>query len=109
VLSYNSQGYLTEGAVSNFLFRMKGGWFTTPLTARVLPGVMRAIAIERCGVSVRNIHIDQIATIDSGIVLSSLKVALPISELHGRRLSMDQDMKDLISGIREKTQVSSIG
>ena len=108
VLSCNSQGYLTEGAVSNFLFRMDGSWFTTPLTAGVLPGVMRAIAIERCGVSVRNIHKVQIGEIESAIVLSSLKVAMPVSELDRRELLMDQDLKDLVCLIREKTQMSSV-
>ena len=108
VLSYNSQGFLTEGAVSNFLFRMKGHWFTTPLTAGVLPGVMRAIAIERCGVSVRNIHKDHVGEIESALTLSSLKIAMPISEIDGRELSMDQDLKDLVSLIREKTQMSSV-
>ena len=109
VLRYNLKGFLTEGSVSNYLFRIKGRWITTPLSSGVLPGVMRAIALERCGVSVESVERKDVDLIESAIALSSLKLAAPVSELDGRVLLLDQNMKDLIALIREKTQRGSVG
>ena len=109
VLRHNLRGELTEGAVSNFLFRMDRTWVTTPLTSGVLPGVMRAIAIERANVSVRSILLSEVPQIESAICLSSLKLSLPVSEIDGFKLNQDENMNDLIALIREKTQRGSVG
>ena len=109
IICNNAQGQLTEGAVSNFVFLLEGSWFTTPLTAGVLPGVMRAIAIERCGVKVRNIEIDEISKIESALVVSSLKIALPISSIDGRALKIGFEAQTLEAQIRAKTQKHSVG
>ena len=53
IICVNESSEISEGAVSNFLFLIDGQWVTTPLSAGVLPGVQRAIVIERCGVTVR--------------------------------------------------------
>ena len=55
IICVNESGEITEGAVSNFLFLIDGQWVTTPLSAGVLPGVQRAITIERCGVTVQSL------------------------------------------------------
>jgi branched-chain amino acid aminotransferase len=109
IICNNNQGQLTEGAVSNFIFFLEGSWFTTPLTAGVLPGVMRAIAIERCGVKVRNIELDEISKVESALVISSLKIALPISSIDGRTLKIGTEVQTLEAQIRAKTQKHSVG
>lgn len=109
IVCNNSEGQVTEGAVSSFIFLLDGSWITTPLTAGVLPGVMRGIAIERCGVKVRNISIDEIATVESALVVSSLKIALPVSFIDGRALKIGSEAQTLEDDIRSKTQKHSVG
>jgi branched-chain amino acid aminotransferase len=109
IICNNSKNQVTEGAVSNFLFLIDRLWFTTPLTAGVLPGVMRAISIERCGVKVRNIGIEEIARAESALVVSSLKIALPVASIDGRALKIGSHAKTLEEEIRSKTQKHSVG
>ena len=109
IICNNLKSQVTEGAVSNFLFLIGGTWFTTPLTAGVLPGVMRAISIERCGVKVRNIGIEEIATVESALVVSSLKIALPVASIDGRALKIGTHTQTLEEEIRSKTQKHSVG
>ncbi|MEX8519846.1 MAG: aminodeoxychorismate synthase component I, partial [Leptothrix sp. (in: b-proteobacteria)] len=55
-LFFNAQGELTEGGRSNVFVKLAGRWFTPPLSAGLLPGVMRAALLadpawaaeERC-------------------------------------------------------------
>ncbi len=45
-LFFNERGELTEGGRSNVFVRIGGQWFTPPLSAGVLPGVMRSVLLE---------------------------------------------------------------
>ena len=45
-LFFNERGELTEGGRSNVFIKLKGQWITPPLSAGVLPGVMRARLLE---------------------------------------------------------------
>ena len=109
VICYNPDDHITEGAVSNFLFLIDGQWVTSPLTSGVLPGVIRAIAIERCDVKVRNISKDEIPMIESAVVLSSLKIVLPVASIDERRLNVNGHVVALEEQIRAKTQKHSVG
>ena len=109
IVCINTRDEVTEGAVSNFIFRIDGRWVTTPLTAGVLPGIQRAIAIERCGVAVKLITRDDLVHVDAAFVLSSLKIALSVSEIDGRALSIDGDCAALEAQIRAKTLKHSVG
>ena len=46
-LFFNERGELTEGGRSNVFVRIDGRWITPPLSCGVLPGVMRAVLLER--------------------------------------------------------------
>ena len=105
----NAEEEVTEGAVSNFLFRIDGKWVTTPLSSGVLPGVQRGIVIERCGVTVKSISKSDLNLVDAAFVISSLKIALPVSNLDGRALRIDQDCAALEADIRAKTFRHSVG
>ena len=72
IICVNESSEISEGAVSNFLFLIDGQWVTTPLSAGVLPGVQRAIVIERCGVTVRSLTRNDMERVKSAIVISSL-------------------------------------
>jgi para-aminobenzoate synthetase/4-amino-4-deoxychorismate lyase len=45
-LFFNHLGHLTEGGRSNVFVKLNGRWYTPPLTAGVLPGIMRAVLLE---------------------------------------------------------------
>ena len=109
VICINENGNVTEGAVSNFLFLIDGQWITTPLSAGVLPGVQRAIAIERCGVLVRTLQREELLGASSALVISSLKIALPAEYIDDRALLIDDQVNSFVAQIRAKTQAHSVG
>ena len=109
IICVNESIEVTEGAVSNFLFRIDGKWVTTPLSSGVLPGVQRGIVIERCGIEVRLIDRSDLAKVDAAFVISSLKIALSVSEIDGRRMEIDGDCAALEADIRAKTLRHSVG
>jgi para-aminobenzoate synthetase/4-amino-4-deoxychorismate lyase len=45
-LFFNQNGHLTEGGRSNVFIRLQNRWYTPPLRAGVLPGVMRAALLD---------------------------------------------------------------
>ncbi len=45
-LFFNQNGELTEGGRSNVFVKLDGHWYTPPLTAGVLPGVMRKVMLD---------------------------------------------------------------
>jgi len=109
IICINSTGDVTEGAVSNFLFHIDGEWVTTPLSAGVLPGVQRAIVIERCGVSVKSLTRSDLSKVTSVIVISSLKIALPAITIDNRDLTIDGQVGSFVAEIRAQTQSHSVG
>jgi branched-subunit amino acid aminotransferase/4-amino-4-deoxychorismate lyase len=90
-----------EGAVSNYAFRIGGQWRTPPITAGILPGVIRAIAVEKCGVVVKDLSRADLTSCEAAIVLSSLKIALPVASIDGRTLEIDSDVSDICSKLRQ--------
>ncbi len=46
MLFFNEAGELTEGARSNVFVKLRGRWLTPPLSAGLLPGVMRAVLLD---------------------------------------------------------------
>jgi branched-chain amino acid aminotransferase len=109
IICMNKSNEVTEGAVSNFIFRIDGRWVTSPLTSGVLPGVQRGIVIESCGVGVRLISRNDLARADAAFVISSLKIALSVSEIDGLQMKIDEDCAGLEADIRAKTLKHSVG
>ena len=94
-------GRVTEGAVSNIALRIGGQWITPPITAGILPGVIRALAIERCDFLVREISEKDLTSCDGAMAMSSLKIALPIASIDGRPLEVDSDSEQMCLKLRE--------
>jgi branched-chain amino acid aminotransferase len=109
IICVSQTGEVTEGAVSNFIFLIDGQWVTTPLSAGVLPGVQRAIVIERCGVVVRSLSRTDLDRITSAIVISSLKIALLATSINDRELVIDEGVQLMAAQIRTQTQSHSVG
>jgi len=101
----SSVGKICEGSVSNVLLRISNSWFTPPLSDGVLAGVMRALVIENCDVMVRSIATTEIEEIESGFLLSSLRIAQPIASIDGRELSQSDGFRDEIEAMALRTSV----
>ena len=109
IICVNESGEVTEGAVSNFLFLVDGQWVTTPLSAGVLPGVQRAIVIERCGVTVRSLMRNEMERVKAAIVISSLKIGLAVASIDNRDLVFDEQCRSFLDQIRAQTHSHSVG
>ena len=109
IICVNESSEISEGAVSNFLFLIDGQWVTTPLSAGVLPGVQRAIVIERCGVTVRSLTRNDMERVKSAIVISSLKIGLAVASIDNRDLIFDEQCHSFLDEIRAQTHSHSVG
>jgi len=112
VLLANDGGFITEGAVSNFLFRDEESWFTTPLSHGIVPGVMRALYVEKLGIHVRPFSITDISLIQAGFAISSLRLGQRISHLGSQELNQSEAMKrecdELLEKMRQAAWDSSV-
>jgi branched-subunit amino acid aminotransferase/4-amino-4-deoxychorismate lyase len=106
---FNEKNEITETAVANLVFLISGEWVTPPISSGILPGVVRAIAIENCGVKVRPIHVSEIPEVESGFMLSSLRIAQPISHIGDMKLKIGDASRDLEAQIRAHSQPVSVG
>lgn len=101
VILIDKKDQVSEGAVSNYAFRINGQWQTPPITAGILPGVIRALAVEKCGVVVRDLSRTDVSLCEAAVAMSSLKIAVPISSIDGRNLAIDSDVRDICSQLRQ--------
>ena len=108
-LQINSQGYVTETAIANLVFKFDGEWVTPPLSDGVLPGVMRALLVEKDGVIVRQIQANRLNQIECGFVVSSLKIAQPIAEIEGRSLQISKESEQMRSQFAATALATSVG
>lgn len=106
---FNDKNEITETAVSNLAFYIQGEWVTPPITSGILPGVIRAIAIEECKVRVRPIHVSEIPEVESGFLLSSLRIAQPISHIGDMKLKIGDASRVLEEQIRANCKPVSVG
>ena len=101
----NQQSQVCEGSVTNLLFQIDGEWITPPISDGVLPGIVRALVIENCGVQVRSISESQLSQVSSGFLLSSLRVAQPIASINGRELLQSPEFRAEIEAMALRTSV----
>jgi branched-chain amino acid aminotransferase len=106
---FNAKNEITETAVANLVFLINGSWVTPPISAGLLPGVVRAVAIEECGIGVRAIHISEVPEIQSGFMLSSLRIAQPIAFIGDMKIEIGESSRELEAQIRAHLQPVSIG
>lgn len=101
----NDLNRVCEGSVTNLLFQIGGQWVTPPISDGVLPGIVRALVIENCGVSVRSIAVSELPQVSSGFLLSSLRVAQPIASINGRDLQQSPEFRAQIEAMALRTSV----
>ena len=105
---FNSSNNVTETGISNLAFLFGDTWFTPPITAGILPGTMRSLAIEKCGVQVRNIHITEVPQADEVTLLSSLKIAQQVEQIGEMRLKCGEASQSFVAQMREKVEYFSV-
>jgi branched-chain amino acid aminotransferase len=101
----NDKGKICEGSVTNLLLRIDDKWVTPPISDGVLPGVMRALVIEYCGISVRSIDRSEIQQVQSAFLLSSLRIAQPVASVDGRQVEQSLDFRSEIEAMALRTSV----
>lgn len=105
---FNSRNEVTETAIANIAFYIEDRWVTPPLSAGLLPGTMRAIAIERCDVAVATVHISDIPKCGAALLLNSLKIARPVTHIGDYQLPDFAHANEKASAIREKLEFFSV-
>jgi para-aminobenzoate synthetase/4-amino-4-deoxychorismate lyase len=78
MLFCNAQGELTEGARSNVFVKLEGRWYSPPLAAGLLPGVMRAVLLADpvWNASERRLTLDDLRAAEEVIVCNALRGVL---------------------------------
>ena len=78
MLFCNTQGELTEGARSNVFVKLHGRWYTPPLAAGLLPGVMRTVLLADPAWSAmeRHLTLDDLRVAEEVVVCNALRGAL---------------------------------
>ena len=105
----NPDGFIAETAIANLVFYLNGQWVTPPLSDGVLPGVMRALLIEKTGVTVRQIPAELLEKIECGFVVSSLKIAQPIGQIDDRNMVISSESEQMCSLIAATALATSVG
>lgn len=78
-LFFNERDELTEGGRSNVFVKLDGRWYTPPLRAGVLPGIMRSILLEDVELDARERIITrrELRQAQAVLVCNALRGALP--------------------------------
>ena len=105
----NRDGFIIETAIANLVFKFDGDWITPPLSDGVLPGVMRALLVEKNGVIVRQIQANRLNQIESGFVVSSLKIAQPIGRIGDLTLAISGESEQMRSSFAATALATSVG
>jgi branched-subunit amino acid aminotransferase/4-amino-4-deoxychorismate lyase len=85
--------------------KIDGQWVTPPLTDGALPGVVRALILENCDVSVRSIDFSEMHKIESAFLIGSLRIAQSIDSIDSRSLVQSSDFKREIQAMALGTSV----
>ncbi|OWW18909.1 aminodeoxychorismate synthase component I [Noviherbaspirillum denitrificans] len=79
MLFFNERGELTEGGRSNVFVKLGGQWFTPPLEAGVLPGVMRGVLLDdpAWAARERRLTLEDLRAAEEVILCNALRGVLP--------------------------------
>ena len=109
VLLTDLEGVVGEGATCNYLFRINGAWITPPLSSGVLPGIMRALVLEKELATEQVLCVADLNDIESMVALSSLRICTPVASLGDRKLVIDEEIQLLFDILWAAAQADSVG
>ena len=104
-ITVNSQGNLSEGSVTNLIVHLDGRWITPPVSDGLLPGIMRELLIENELVGIESIPLRRIEDITSAFLISSVRLAQPISSIDSRALHLSHAFGQEIHALAHKYSV----
>jgi para-aminobenzoate synthetase/4-amino-4-deoxychorismate lyase len=81
VVFANTDGKLTEGAITNVFVRTGGRWLTPPVTDGLLPGTWREAHIVEVGAEQRSVSLGELLAADEVVVGNSVRGALQVGEI----------------------------
>ncbi len=81
VIFANTDGKLTEGAITSVFVRTEGGWVTPPVTDGLLPGVWREAFITEVGAQVRSLGLAELLEAEDIVVGNSIRGAMRVGEI----------------------------
>lgn len=93
-LMLNTQGHVACATVGNVFFRIEGQWVTPKLSDGILPGIARAIIIQRIAASERSLTEQDLLQADAAFISNSLGCT-HIAAIEGRALSGLEALPDL--------------
>lgn len=104
VLFVSSDGYALEGPTSTLLVRRGDTFVTTPASAGILPGTSLASVVDglRAGGATCTEELltpAEVAGADAAWLLSSVRLAAPITHLDDAPLTVDRALTDRLSGL----------
>ncbi len=77
-LLFNQAGELTEFTIGNLALKLDGHWYTPPLAAGLLPGVMRASLLAQGALQERALTLDDLGQAQGMALLNSVRGWLPV-------------------------------
>jgi para-aminobenzoate synthetase/4-amino-4-deoxychorismate lyase len=79
MLFFNERGELTEGGRSNVFVKLDGHWLTPPLSAGLLPGIMRQVLLDDPSMQARERTVTRLELMraEALLVCNALRGALP--------------------------------
>lgn len=90
-ITVDSDGFIAEGIAYNVFCVAGGRLLTPPVTRDILPGITREVILElaaKHGIPVQERDFDTftMASADEAFICSTLELAVPVTELDGRRI-----------------------
>ena len=83
MLFFNGEGELTEGGRSSVFVKLDGRWYTPPLRAGLLPGVMRSVVLDdpAWNASERSLDLEDLLAAEQIMVCNALRGTMPATLL----------------------------
>ena len=77
----NERGELTEGSITNLFLKIKGKWYTPPVSAGILNGVYRGLFIREKMVFQKTLFPDDLDNAEDIILTNALRGAIKVIKL----------------------------
>ena len=91
-----SDGQVAETSIASLLLKINDEWITPPLTSGILNVVVRALVLEAGLAKVQKIMDRDLSSVQSGLLLTSLRNSQSIGTIDGRALHIDTQKCDEI-------------
>jgi branched-subunit amino acid aminotransferase/4-amino-4-deoxychorismate lyase len=102
----NSRQEVAETSVANILFKVEGRWITPNESSGILPGVVRAKALELFPIEEASISLSDLERVESAFLMNSLKGFQPVESIDARRLAIDAGFMKKVASL---SQFGSVG